>query len=113
LPFYGRWYRYLFWPLRRRLVAARVDPEWTKRAASRGQRSHARIFTQWITSQGEGHPDRPRKVVPRYRPPASARSGQRLAQALTRDNVELVRSGVARIEEGRGDRQRRPATRWT
>ena len=104
LPFYGRWYRFLlFWPgCDGGLEAARVDPEWKKEGSVSAANDAAReIFTQWITSQVNGDPELVEKVVPRY--PAT---GKRTLQdngswlrALTRENVELVRSGVARIEK--------------
>jgi 4-hydroxyacetophenone monooxygenase len=103
LPFYGRWYRFLlFWPgCDGGLVAARVDPQWQKEGSvSAANEATREIFTQWITSQVAGDPELALKVVPKY--PAT---GKRTLQdngswlrALTRDNVELVRSGVARIE---------------
>ncbi len=104
LPFYGRWYRFLlFWPgCDGGLVAARVDPEWHKEGSvSAANEATREIFTQWITSQVNNDPELVEKVVPRY--PAT---GKRTLQdngswlkALTRANVELVRSDVARIEK--------------
>jgi 4-hydroxyacetophenone monooxygenase len=103
LPFYGRWYRFLlFWPAcDGGLAAARIDPEWRREGSVSAANDAAReIFTQWITSQVQNDPELVAKVVPRY--PATGKrtlqdNGSWL-QALTRPNVELVRSGVARIE---------------
>jgi len=104
LPFYGRWYRFLlFWPgCDGGLVAARVDPDWKgEGAVSAANEATRQIFTQWITSQVNGDPDLVAKVVPNY--PAT---GKRTLQdngswlrALLRDNVEIVRSGIDRIEQ--------------
>ncbi len=104
LPFYGRWYRFLlFWPgCDGGLVAARIDPDWKgEGAVSAANEATRQIFTQWITSQVNGDPELVAKVVPNY--PAT---GKRTLQdngswlrALTRDNVELVRSGIDRIEQ--------------
>ena len=104
LPFYGRWYRFLiFWPgCDSGLVAAKVDPEWPdqQRAVSAANDLARMMFTDWITSQVDGDEDLLGKVVPDY--PAT---GKRTLQdngswlkTLTRDNVELLRCGVERIE---------------
>jgi 4-hydroxyacetophenone monooxygenase len=104
LPFYGRWYRFLlFWPgCDTGLVAARVDPDWPdqQRAISAANDLARMMFTEWISSQVDGDEDLLAKVVPDY--PAT---GKRTLQdngswlrTLTRDNVELVRCGVERIE---------------
>jgi len=104
LPFYGRWYRFLiFWPgCDTGLAAAIVDPEWPdqQRAVSAANDMARMMFTEWITSQCEGDEDLIAKVVPDY--PAT---GKRTLQdngswlrTLRRDNVELVRCGIERIE---------------
>ncbi|WP_199254910.1 flavin-containing monooxygenase [Mycolicibacterium mengxianglii] len=108
LPFYGRWYRFLlFWPgCDTGLAAAKVDPEWPdqQRAVSAANDLARMMFTEWITSQIDGDVEDAEallaKVIPDY--PAT---GKRTLQdngswlrTLTRDNVELVRDGVARIE---------------
>ncbi len=104
LPFYGRWYRFLiFWPgCDSGLVAAKVDPEWPdqQRAVSEANDLARMMFTDWITSQIDGDEELAAKVIPDY--PAT---GKRTLQdngswlsTLTRDNVELVRRGIARIE---------------
>ncbi len=104
LPFYGRWYRFLiFWPgCDKGLEAARVDPDYPDQqtAVSEMNNLTRQMFTDWITSQIGDDPDLIAKVVPDY--PAT---GKRTLQdngswlrTLTRDNVELVRTGIDHIE---------------
>ncbi|WP_319452317.1 MULTISPECIES: flavin-containing monooxygenase [unclassified Mycobacterium] len=104
LPFYGRWYRFLlFWPgCDKGLAAARVDPDYPdkQRAVSDISEITRMMFTEWITSQVGDDPDLIAKVVPDY--PAT---GKRTLQdngswlkTLVRDDVELVRTPIARIE---------------
>jgi 4-hydroxyacetophenone monooxygenase len=104
LPFYGRWYRFLiFWPgCDKGLDAARVDPDYPdqQKAVSEINEITRIMFTEWITSQINDKPDLAAKVVPDY--PAT---GKRTLQdngswlkTLTRDNVELVRTGIDHIE---------------
>jgi len=104
LPFYGRWYRFLIlWPgCDKGLAAARVDPDYPdqQRAVSEHNEATRQIFTDWILSQIGDDPELAAKVVPDY--PAT---GKRTLQdngswlrTLTRDNVELVRTGIDHIE---------------
>ncbi len=104
LPFYGRWYRFLiFWPgCDKGLDAARVDPDYPdqQKAVSEISEITRIMFTEWITSQVGDDPELVAKVVPDY--PAT---GKRTLQdngswlkTLTRDNVELVRTGIDHIE---------------
>jgi 4-hydroxyacetophenone monooxygenase len=104
LPFYGRWYRFLiFWPgCDKGLDAARVDPDYPdqQKAVSEINEITRIMFTEWITSQINDKPELAAKVVPDY--PAT---GKRTLQdngswlkTLTRDNVELVRTGIDHIE---------------
>jgi 4-hydroxyacetophenone monooxygenase len=104
LPFYGRWYRFLlFWPgCDKGLEAARVDAHYPyqQRAVSEINEITRIMFTEWIRSQVGDDPDLLAKVLPDY--PAT---GKRTLQdngswlrTLTRDNVELVRTGIDRIE---------------
>ena len=104
LPFYGRWYRFLiFWPgCDSGLAAAKVDPAWPdqQRAVSEANDIARMMFTQWIESQLDGDTELAAKVIPDY--PATGKrtlqdNGSWLA-TLRRDNVELVRCGIARIE---------------
>jgi 4-hydroxyacetophenone monooxygenase len=104
LPFYGRWYRFLlFWPgCDKGLAAAYVDPDYPdqQKAVSEINEITRIMFTEWITSQVGDHPELLAKVVPDY--PAT---GKRTLQdngswlrTLTRDNVDLVRTSIDRIE---------------
>jgi 4-hydroxyacetophenone monooxygenase len=104
LPFYGRWYRFLlFWPgCDKGLDAARVDADYPDQqtAVSEINEITRIMFTEWISSQVGDDPELLAKVVPDY--PAT---GKRTLQdngswlrTLTRDNVELVRTGIDRIE---------------
>jgi 4-hydroxyacetophenone monooxygenase len=104
LPFYGRWYRFLiFWPgCDKGLEAARVDPDYPdpQRAVSEMNELTRQMFTDWIVGQVGDDPDLIAKVVPDY--PAT---GKRTLQdngawlgALTRENVELVRTSIDHIE---------------
>lgn len=107
LPFYGRWYRFLiFWPgCDTGLAAAKVDPDWPdqQRAVSQANDLARMMFTGWITSQIEDDPDAEAlaaKVIPDY--PATGKrtlqdNGSWLA-TLRRDNVDLVRCGVDRVD---------------
>ncbi len=104
LPFYGRWYRFLIlWPgCDKGLEAARVDPDYPdqQRAVSEMNDLTRQMFTDWIVGQVGDDPELIAKVVPDY--PAT---GKRTLQdngawlgALTRDNVELVRTAIDHIE---------------
>jgi 4-hydroxyacetophenone monooxygenase len=104
LPFYGRWYRFLlFWPgCDKGLDAARVDPDYPdpQRAVSEISEITRLVFTEWITSQLGDNADLAARVVPDY--PAT---GKRTLQdngswlrTLTRDDVDLVRTPITRIE---------------
>ncbi len=104
LPFYGRWYRFLIlWPgCDKGLEAARVDPEYPdqQRAVSEMNDLTRQMFTDWIVGQVGDDPELIAKVVPDY--PAT---GKRTLQdngswlgALTRDNVDLVRTAIDHIE---------------
>ena len=106
LPFYGRWYRFLiFWPgCDSGLAAAKVDPDWPDQqsAVSAANDMARMMFTEWITSQCGGDEELIAKVVPDY--PATGKrtlqdNGSWLA-TLRRDNVDLVRCGIDRIEAG-------------
>ena len=104
LPFYGRWYRFLiFWPgCDKGLEAARVDPDYPdqQRAVSETNEFTRQMFTDWIVGQVGDDPELVAKVVPDY--PAT---GKRTLQdngawlgALTRDNVDLVRTAIDHVE---------------
>ena len=104
LPFYGRWYRFLiFWPAcDHGLAGARVDPSYPDQQTAVSERNEMtrQVFSQWIESQVGDDPELLAKVLPGY--PAT---GKRTLQdngswlrTLKRDNVELVRTGIERIE---------------
>ena len=104
LPFYGRWLRFLiFFPgCDAGLAAAKVDPDWVPQETSVSEiNDFARMmFTEWIESQLPDDPELLAKVLPDY--PAT---GKRTLQdngswlrTLRRDDVELVRAGVSRLE---------------
>ena len=104
LPFYGRWYRFLlFWPgCDKGLAAARVDADYPDqhRAVSELNELTRIMFTEWMTSQVGDDAELLAKVVPDY--PAT---GKRTLQdngswlrTLTRADVDLVRTPIARIE---------------
>ena len=104
LPFYGRWYRFLIlWPgCDKGLEAARVDPNYPdqQRAFSEMNEFTRQMFTDWITSQIPDDSDLLAKVIPDY--PATAKrtlqdNGAWL-KALSRDNVELIRTQIDHIE---------------
>ena len=105
LPFFGRWFRFLqFWPgSGGDLSGSRIDPDYDdsdglavseRNAATRG------FFEGWIREQLVDAPELIDDVVPDY--PAT---GKRTLQdngswlrCLTRDDVDLVRTGIERIE---------------
>ena len=105
LPFYARWYRFLlFWAVcDKGLEAARIDPDYDDsdgRAVSDVNEVTREIFTDWIVSQVDGDEDLIAKVVPDY-PPTGKRTLQdngSWLRTLTRDDVELVRTGIDHIE---------------
>ena len=104
LPFYGRWYRFLiFWPgSDKGLAGVKVDPDYPDQqvAVSQGNERARKMFSAWITSQVGDDPELLAKVMPDY-PAAGKRTLQdngSWLQALQRDNVELVRTGVDHIE---------------
>ncbi len=104
LPFFGRWFRFLqFWPgSGGDLRSSRIDPDWDdsdglsvseRNLATRG------FFEGWIREHVDDE-ELLAKVIPDY--PAT---GKRTLQdngswlrCLTRDDVELHRTGIERIE---------------
>lgn len=104
LPFYGRWYRFLlFWPgCDGSLANAVIDPEWPHqdRSINAANDMARQMFTDWIAGQVGDDPKLLAKVLPDY--PAT---GKRTLQdngswlrALKRDNVELVRTEIIKID---------------
>lgn len=104
LPFYGRWYRFLlFWPwCDKGFDVARVDPSYPdqQRAVNEVSEGARIMFTEWIKSQVGDDPELLAKVVPDY-PPTGKRTLQdngSWLKTLTRENVDLVRTGIDHIE---------------
>ena len=104
LPFYGRWFRFLtFYPAAGLSMAGnRVDPSWDDpdglsiSEASLGRRA---VLSDWIRSQVGDDDELFDKMVPDY-PTAAKRMLQdngSWIRCLTRDDVELVRSGIERV----------------
>ncbi|MFN8027159.1 MAG: NAD(P)/FAD-dependent oxidoreductase [Acidimicrobiia bacterium] len=105
LPFYGRWFRFLtFYPGAGLSVeGSRVDPTWDDGglSISEGNRMTREWFSGWMKQWLGGDAELEAKVIPDY--PATAKrtlqdNGSYLS-CLTRDNVELVRTDIARIVE--------------
>ncbi len=103
LPYYARWYRFLlFWPGSDGLLPSLViDPEWPhpERSINELNEGMRIIFSNYMKSQVGDDPELLAKVIPPYPP-----FGKRMLQdngswlsALTRENVELVTNGIARI----------------
>ncbi len=105
LPFYGRWYRFLiFWPgCDKGLEAARVDPDYPDQQTAV---SEINEITRHDVHRVDRQPGRrrSRSCSPRWCPttrrPASARCRTTAAGCArsTRDDVELVRTGIDHIE---------------
>lgn len=105
LPFYGRWFRFVMtYPgFASGVEAFRRDPNYddpSGLAISENNAARRVLLTQWITSNLEGRPDLIDKCVPPY-----PSSGKRTLQdngswftCLKKPNVELVRTGIERIE---------------
>lgn len=103
LPFYGRWYRFLvLWPgSDKGLDAAEGDPGYADQdhAVSDINAAAHMMFSQWITSQVSEDSELLAKVMPDY-PACGKRTLQdngSWLRTLQRDNVELVRTGIAKI----------------
>jgi len=105
LPFYGRWFRFLtFYPGAGLSVEnSRIDPNYDDGglSISEGNRMTRDWFTGWMTQWLGGDEALVAKVIPDY--PATAKrtlqdNGSYLS-CLTRDNVDLVRTDIARIVE--------------
>ncbi|ADP80154.1 flavin-containing monooxygenase [Pseudofrankia inefficax] len=105
VPFYARWYRLgLMWAIAdTTAVASRIDPDWDggNRSISAVNNLARQVLTDWLTEQVRD-PDLLSKVIPDY-PPFGKRTLQdngSWLRALQRDNVELVRDRIERIEPG-------------
>lgn len=105
LPFFGRWFRFQqFWPgSGGDMSSSRIDPNFDDsdgRAISEGNLATRAWFEGWIREQLADHPELLDQVIPEY--PATGKrtlqdNGSWL-QCLTRDDVDLVRTGIERIE---------------
>ncbi len=105
LPIYARWFRFLMtYPgISVGTAPYRFDPEYPDAdgvAVNEGNAAWRQHLEAWITSQLDGRPDLIEKSIPDY--PAS---GKRILQddgywlgCLRKANVELVRTGIERIE---------------
>ena len=105
VPGYAHWFRLrLFWCTHEGTVAAlRRDPAWTgplEEAVSARNDEARRLLTLYLESQFGDRPDLLAKVVPDY--PVGAKrvvlDNGIWAATLKRPNVELVDSGIERIE---------------
>lgn len=107
LPFYARWFRFMqtFPGIAVGTAVFKLDPDYPHddgNAISAGNAARREVLEAWIRSHLDGRPDLVEKSIPNY--PAS---GKRILQddgswlqALRRPNVELVRTGIERIEPG-------------
>ncbi len=104
LPAYARWFRLLlFWHLGdATLPGLMVDPDWpdAPHSLSAANARNRDLLSAYITSQVKEDPELLAKVLPDYPP-----GGKRMLQdngswlnALKQDNVELVTTGIERIE---------------
>jgi 4-hydroxyacetophenone monooxygenase len=104
VPRYRQWYRfYLFWSTAETgRPTGDVDPTWVDRDRSVGPVNDAvrTLLTAAMQVQYSDRPDLLDRVVPDY-PPASKRmivDGGHWAAMLKEDHVELVTTGIARIQ---------------
>ena len=105
LPFYGRWYRFLiFWPgCDKGLEAAASRPRLRRtssRPSARPTTSPGRCSPSGSRARSATTPTCSPRWCPTTRPPASARCRTTAAGCgrCTRDNVDLVRTGIDHIE---------------
>ena len=107
LPYFGRWFRFLIlWPgAGVDLSGPRIDPDWDDSdglAVSQRNKSTRDFFLGFMAEQIGDDPDLLAKITPDY--PAT---GKRTLQdngswlgCLKKDNVDLIRTGIERIEAG-------------
>jgi len=105
VPNYAHWYRFwFFWNLTDGLLpAATVDTGWSGNEASISVANDQlrMMLTMYLHSQFGDRPDLLEKVIPSY-PPTSKRmllDNGVWAEALKRDNVHLVTTGIREITE--------------
>ncbi|MFD8102311.1 flavin-containing monooxygenase [Nocardia fluminea] len=102
IPFYTQWYRLrAFWNFGDRLYESlEKDPSWEHpdRSINRINESHRVFLTEYIKEQLGERQDLLGKVLPSY-PPYTKRPliDNGWYRALTRENVDILESGVARI----------------
>jgi 4-hydroxyacetophenone monooxygenase len=106
VPMYSEWNRFwIFWTMGDgQLAFVTGDPEWqaNDRSVSAMNDEFRQLLTTYLEEQFAGRPDLLEKVVPSY-PPGSKRmlrDNGVWAGALTRENVELVTTGVSEINAG-------------
>lgn len=104
LPGYAQWYRFwLFWRGSEGLLpACAVDPAWDDggRSVSAANKELRDLLTMYLEFSFADRPDLLAKVVPAYAP-ASKRlvlDNGSWAATLKRDDVELITSGIDRID---------------
>ena len=104
VPFYGKWYRFwLFWMLTDGLVPAVTgDKDWVGGPEAVGQANAElrAVIVEALKAQAPERPDLIEKIVPAY-PIGGKRAvidNGVWVGALKRDNVELITTGIARIE---------------
>lgn len=104
LPGYASWYRFMLFHQAsdKALELVRVDPDWPgmPESANAANEARRRILVSWIEDQVGDDPALLAKVLPDYPP-----MGKRLLQddgswlrCLRRDNVDLVREAIVRVE---------------
>ena len=105
VPFYAKWFRFsMFWRMAEGILsAAKKDPAWneTDRAVSAENDQMRELLTASIASLCEGDDELLGKLVPDY-PVAGKRiliDNGNWIRALRRDNVELVTTPIAEINE--------------
>ena len=105
VPFYAKWFRFsMFWRMAEGILsAARRDPAWndTSRAISAENDQLRQLLTDGMAGLCEGDPALLGKLVPDY-PVAGKRiliDNGNWIRALRRDNVELVTTPIAEINE--------------
>ena len=104
LPFYTRWFRFqMFYPAAGLTIEfSRIDPDFDDGSgiAVNERNSMSReLYSNWISSQLEGHPELLELSMPHY-PPSAKRMLQdngSWLDCLKKDNVELIRTGIERI----------------
>lgn len=104
LPGYWSWYRFmlLYQSSDKALALVKIDPDWQGMpySANRLSEERRKILVEWIERHLGDKPELLERVIPDYPP-----MGKRLLQddgswlrTLRRDNVELVRDPLVRIE---------------